>query len=170
MPTPTGRPRSQFFEEQQIPLQNTARHTCARSEVGAEATPGRESAPRSRPPDRRAMGNISDATSLGAETRSWQGRGGGAPMRTFHARRQLPAQSGFVWSSCLAPPPRAGAVEPPGRARRGGEAGAPRPRRSPARRVSAVGCRAPGAALRQPSHRGARVPLPGLSWERSGGA
>lgn len=111
--------------------------------------------------------DFSDATSLGAETRSWQGRGEGAraPTRTFRPP-PLPHKVGFVGHTVSCPLTAPGGADgAPREGRGGGEAkrGAPRPRQSPARRVSTVGCRAPGAALRQPSHRGARVPLPGLS-------
>lgn len=129
MPTPTGRPRSQFFEEQQIPLQNTARsHLCAfrgggprRLQAGSRLR-GRE------PPDRRAaMGlDFSDATSLGSETRSWQGRGEGARADAHIPRPPPTPRTKWALSRSPVPShPHPGQEQwsPPGRARRGGEAG-----------------------------------------------
>lgn len=156
---------------EQIPLQNLARSHQRALRGGTEATPGRISSEPG-PPDRRMPKgrDFSDATSRGAKTHSWRGAGRGrTPTRSFHARGQLPAQSGL----CLGPRPLAPRKQQPqlpegGRARRG----PPRPHRSPAGRVSAGGQRAPGAAQRQPSHRGAQVPLGGrgLSGADSGGA
>lgn len=83
---------------------------------GTEATPGRISSEPG-PPDRRvARGrDFFNATSPGAKTRSWRGAGRGrAPTRSFHARGQLPAQSGL----CLGPRPLA-----PGKQQRSSQKG-----------------------------------------------
>lgn len=141
MLTPTGRPRSQFFEEQQIPLQNTARsHLCAlrggeprRLQAGSRLR-GRD------PPDWRAAmrRDFSDATSLGAETRSWQGRGEGARADAHIPRPPPTPRTKWALSRSPVPShPRPGQEQwsPPGRARRGGEAGSAQapPVPSPAR-------------------------------------
>lgn len=170
MPTPTGRPRSQFFEEQQIPLQNTTRsHLCVlrgggprRLQAGSRLR-GRD------PPDRRAaMGrDFSDATSLGAETRSWQGRGEGARADAHIPRPPPTPRTKWALSWFPVPShPRPGQEQwsPPGRARRGGEAGSAQapPVPSPAR----ISGRMPGtrrrAAPAEPSRGAGPGPGPQL--------
>lgn len=98
----------------------TLKAACAPG--GTEATPGRissEPGPPNRIVARRRA--FFDATSGGAKTRSWLGAGRGrAPTRSFHARGQLPAQSGL----CLGPPsphPRETAAQLPEGEGRGGE-------------------------------------------------
>lgn len=103
------------------------------------------------------------------------GRGEGA-RADAHIPRPRPTPR-TKWALSASPVPWPAGAEPTEGERRAGREdrrrpGAPRPRRSPAGRVSAGGRRAPGAARRQPSHRGARFPRqgPGLRGTRSGGA
>lgn len=146
----------------------TLKAACAPG--GAEATPGRISSEPGPPNPRVARRrDFFDATSWGAKTRSWRGAGRGrAPTAHSTPAANSPHKVGFVSAPVPSPPGNSSAAPRGGRARRG----APRPRRSPAGRVSAGGQRALGAAQRQPSHRGARVPFPGpgFSGADSGGA
>lgn len=177
-PRRPGAPGPSFLKSNKFLYKIPHAHTCARSEVGGrgDSRPGVGSEVATPRIGGRRWGSISRTRRVW-DPRLAAGRGAGrgrAPTRTFHARRQLPAQSGLCLGLLSPRTPTPGRSSGAPREGRGGEAkrGAPRPHRSPARRVSAGGCRAPGAALRQPSHRGARGPLsgPGLSWERSGGA
>lgn len=162
------------FEGKQIPLQKYRTLTPARAPGWVtDPTPGRVSS-KPGPPDRRAVRgrDFSDETSLGAKTRSWRGAGRGrAPTRTFHARSQLPAQSGLCLGP-LCPRPREGAAEPPegGRARRGREAGSAKAPSVPSRaRLSGrmAGTRRQPAPA-EPSRGAGPAPGPGAQRGRLG--
>lgn len=89
-------------------------------------------------------------TSPGATTRGRRGAGSGrAPTRAFHARCNSLYQVGFVWAPFPLAPGKQQRSRPQKGGGRGGEAEAETAKalRSPARRVSAGGRRAPGAAL-----------------------
>lgn len=121
---PTGRPGSQFWREQ-IPLQNPCTLTPARAPRGTKATPGRELRTGTPRRESGAGGRFPrrSETSPGAKTRSWRGAGRGrASTRTFHARGQLPAQSGLCLGPLsLRPWETAAAPREGERARQGGE-------------------------------------------------
>lgn len=134
---------------------------------GTQATSGRissEPGPQTPDPGRRRVGAGGDfftVISPGAKTRSWRGAGRGhAPTRTFHARSQLPAQSGL----CLCPVPAL-----PGRCRRAprrGKGGAghaeARRIRSRARLSRRQAGPLRGAAPAQPSRGAGPSPGPGV--------
>lgn len=121
MPTPTGRPSSQFWTETNSSTKYRTL-TPVRSRVGDRGdsrprqlgarTPGPKGGEGARFLQRDESGSVDSQLA------------GRAPTRTFHARSQLPAQSGLCLSP-LSPRPRETGEEPPewGRARRGGEAG-----------------------------------------------
>lgn len=131
---------------------------------GTEATSGRISSelgpPNPRPGAARGR-DFFTVTSPGAKTRSWRGAGRGhAPTRTFHARSQLPAQSGL----CLCPVPSL-----PGRcsgAPRRGKGGAGQAEaqriRSPARLSRRKAGTLRGAAPAQPPRGAGPFPGPGV--------
>lgn len=121
MPTPTGRPSSQFWTETNSSTKYRTL-TPVRSRVGDRGdsrprqlgarTPGPKGGEGARFLQRDESGSVDSQLA------------GRAPTRTFHARSQLPAQSGLCLSP-LSPRPRETGEESPewGRARRGGEAG-----------------------------------------------
>lgn len=163
MPTPIGLPRSQFWTEQ-LPFTKYRTLTPARAPGGdrgyfrphqlSAGIPGLEGGEGAR---------FLRRDELGSQNSQLAGRGEGARADPHIPRpRPLLAQSGLCLSP-LVPRYREAAAEPPERGQE--RRGAPKLSRSPARRVSAGRSQSPGAALRQPSHRGARVPLrgPGLS-------
>lgn len=111
--------------------------------------------------------DFSDATSLGAETRSWQGRGEGARADAHIPRPPPTPRTKWALSPSPVPShPRPGQEQwsPPGKARRGGEAGSAQapPVPSPAR----LSGRMPGtrrrAAPAEPSRGAGPAPGPQL--------
>lgn len=131
---------------------------------GAEATPGRESAPRSRPPGSQG----GDGTRFlgrdesGSRDSQLAGARGGGARRRAHSTpaANSPHKVGFVLVSCpLAPPPRAGAVEPPGKGaagRRSGERPGPAGPQPGAYQRADAGHPAPRCASRAIAGRGSR--------------
>lgn len=100
--------------------------------------------------------DFSDATSLGAKTHSWLGAGRGrTPTRSFHARGQLPAQSGL----CLGPRPLAPGKQQlssqKGEGRGGGRQGPAGPEPGASQRADS-GHPAPRSASRAIAGRGSR--------------
>lgn len=166
MPRPAGPPGFWLWREQS-PRQNTAR-SHLRALLGW-GYPGdfrpHQLSPDPQNPVRGREGGRGGAISSPGPVREPRlaagGVRGGGPRRRAHPTpaASSPHRAGFV--SALSPRSPDAAAEPPegGRARRGGSA---------AGHVSAGGKRAPGAARRQPGHRGARIPPRGAGV--SGGA
>ncbi|XP_037688162.1 spidroin-2-like [Choloepus didactylus] len=174
MSTPTGRPGFQFWREQ-ILLQNTRTLGPVRAPGGLR----RFRAWSASGPDpwagRRRWGAISPTRRVREPGLAAGGALGGGARQHAHSTpaAHSPHEVGFVSPPVPSPPGKQQRSTPRGKGGTGRRRlGAPRPRRSPTGRVSAGGRRAPDSALRQPSHRGARVPLraPGLSGPGSGGA